>query len=202
MTEETRDKIEELVVESVRLGEEVWQRAIALKETSKKSGKPITEDQIMELEAMEDESERLWEEAKKLGKPGVTHQNYEDLANAIIVRGMRDWEGLISGSVTPGAPCNETEIRNFMKHQVYTRLDTEEMLDTIQSVYTKKFIPYAKKHKNEIIEQWEKFKSKKMVKEECEAASQHICPLCGGCFRPRLLGDTVVIGCTNCSLSY
>ena len=196
------DKIEELVVESVRLGEEVWQRAIALKEHRKETGVPITEEQICELEAMEDESERLWKEAKRLGKAGVTQKNYEDLANAIIVRGMRDWEGLISGSIQPGAPCNEPEIKNFMKHQVYSRLDTEEMLNTIQSVYSRKFIPYAKKHKDEIVEQWERFKRKKMIKEECEAESQHICPLCGGCFRPRILGDTVVIGCTNCSLSY
>ena len=197
-----KDRIEELIVESVRLGEEVWQKAYALKERRKETGEPITEEQIVELEAMEDESERLWQEAKRLGKEGVTQKNYEDLANAIIVRGMRDWEGLISGSITPGAGCNETEIKNFMMHQVYTKLDTEEMLNAIQNIYSYRFIPYAKKYSKEIIEQWERFKKKKMIKEECEAESQHICPLCGGCFRPRMFKNATVIGCTNCSLSY
>ena len=195
------DRIEDLVVRSVRLGEEARNRGLELI-TRHRSGQKATEEEICAIEAMENESARLWEQAKELGKEGVTHKNYEDLANAIIYRGIRDWEELISGSIEPGASCNEAEIRNFMKQQVYTKLDMEEMLDNIQQIYVNQFIPYAKKHKKEIIAQWNVFKRKRYVKEECEAESQHICPLCGGCFRPKEFKNNVYIGCTNCSLSY
>lgn len=195
------DRIEELVVKSVRLGEEARNKGLELI-TRHRNGQKATEEEICAIEAMEAESERIWQEAKALGKDGVTNENYENLANAIIYRGMRDWEALISGSIEPGASCNEAEIRNFMKTQVYTKLNTEEMLDVIQTIYAYKFIPYARKHKQEIIDQWNVFKTKKLVKEECEAESQHICPLCGGCFRPKEFKNIVYIACTNCSLSY
>lgn len=194
------DAIEDLVVKSVRLGEEVWERAYALREHRKNTGIQITEEQICELEAMEEESERIWQKAKALGKDGVTQKNYEDLANAIVYRGIRDWEALISGSITPRGDINEGEIRKFMKSQVYSRLDMEEMLDQIKSVYELKFIPYAKRNRSSIIKQWTNFQKKKMSKEDAVFNSKHKCPLCGGSYRPRIFNNAVLIGCTNCDL--
>lgn len=199
--DENKDKIEELVVESVRLGEEVWERAYALREHRKETGIPITEEQICELEAMEEESERLWQEAKELGKDGVTQKNYEDLANAIIYRGVRDFEGLISGTIPNGATINEMEVRKFMKEQTYTQLDTEALLDKIEFVYKYKFIPRAKRNRSRIIEQWKNFQEQKMSKDDAVFQSKYRCPLCGGSYRPHIFNNAVVIGCTGCDLS-
>ena len=196
-----RDTIEDLIVESVRLGEEVWERAYALREHRNTTGVPITEEQIQELEAMEAKSEQLWQEAKALGKDSVTQQNYEDLANAIIYRGIRDWESLISSMITPSAAINEAEIKRFMQSQTYSKLNTEELLEQIELIYKLKFIPYAKRNRSSIIKQWENFQKRGLSKNDAVYESKHRCPLCGGSYRPRILKNAVLIGCTGCDLT-
>lgn len=186
------DPIEKLVVKSVQLGEEVAK--------AMQNGFSPSEYEV--LVAKEQESERLWEEAKRLGRPTVTQKNYEDLANAIIKRAVDDYEDLMCETVYPGAIINWESIIGFLSEQTFVRLDMMEQIDIIRNVYNYKFIPYVKKHTKEIEQEWKKFDKQNIPIDERVKYTHHHCPLCRGVLRPMHRKTDTGIGCTGCHLIY
>ena len=185
------EKIEELIVKSVRLGEI----------TARKRREGFPEEELPEIEKMEEVSEQLWQEAKRLGKPYVTKQNYEDLANAFLEECIEDYEDLISGA-SEGPKKNVELITDVLENQTFVKLDMTEQLDQVRHTYLKKFVPYTKKYRNDIVKQWEEFDKKRYDISERVLKTKHKCPLCGGCLKPRWdrKGNNFVIGCTGCKL--
>lgn len=186
-TIDPNDPIEKLIVESVQKGEEaayMRQHGIG----------PIKK--IMELEG---ESERIWAEAKRLGKPHVRRENYENLANAFLKACVEDYEELISGAPS-GHKKNFKLIEDVLEHQMFVKLDMTEQLKHIKNVYETQFKPYAEKHETEIIEQWEDFTQRRLDDRDIMAETKYRCPLCGGSLRPRYYRKMYVIGCTGCKL--
>lgn len=182
------DPIEKLVRESVRIGE------IAAKRRREKIGP------IEEIDALDAESERIWKQAKRLGAPGVTQKNYEDLANAILKACITDYEELLSGS-EEDSKKNFELIRDVLEHQQFVKLDMIAQLDHIKYVYENQFIPYVNKHTADIKKDYRAFKKKKFNDREFTVVAKHRCPLCGGALRPwRFHRQYEVIGCTGCHL--
>lgn len=181
------DPIEKLICQSVKLTEEANNR--------RRDGI----GPLKEIEALEEEGEKLWAEAKRLGKRGVKKENYEDLANAILKSCVDDYEDLISGG-TPGHKKNFELIEDVLEHQMFVKTDMIQLLRLIDRIYKDKFVPYVKEHRLEILEEWVEFeKNKKSIKENADEA-KHRCPLCGGALKPKYYRKMYVIGCTGCNL--
>ena len=184
------DPIEKLVTESVRLGEEV---AIAYRMGFEEKDRESLKEKARE-------SERLWQEAKKLGKNNVTDKNYEDLANAILQRAVEDYEDLMCGTISPGATVNYESILGFLEDQTFVKLDMIEQIERIKRIYHKKFIPYVDAHWKEIKEESKEFDEKKLRNEDRVLMTKHHCPLCGGALKPCQRRGGTAIGCTDCHL--
>lgn len=188
------DPIEKLIIKSVRLGE------IA----ARKRRLGYTVEEIPLIESLEEESEILWNEAKRLGKPYVTKQNYENLAIAFLKECVDDYEELISGA-SESPHKNMPLIENIIENQTYVRIDMSQQLDYIRRVYLSKFIPYVREHGRDIVKQWEEFDEKEYTIEERVMRTKHHCPMCNGSLMPkfdRKNKKNYVIGCTNCKLYY
>ena len=188
------DPIEKLVVES-----------IDLMETARKlrySGLPkgVTEDDVF---AMEWKSDELWEKAKRLGRPNVRQENYEDLANAILKKAVEDYEDLMCGTEHESEVSNIMSmplIEKFLKRQTFVKLDMIELLNNIKRVYAEKFVPYAKKYRSDICNQWDEFNKQGLSVDDRIRYTKHRCPLCKGCLKPIDRGNYYNIGCTSCHL--
>ena len=192
-TIDPNDPIEKLVIESVRLGE----TTVTLRRTGLPDG--VTKDDILDMER---KSAELWAEAKRLGKPNVRQENYEDLANAILKKAVEDYESMMCGTVSEsGDNMSMHLIEKFFKQQTYVKLNMSELLDHIKNVYRERFIPYAKKHRFDICNQWEDFDKQGLTIEERIKATKHRCPLCKGCLRPIHNDNYYNIGCTTCNLA-
>lgn len=194
------DPIEKLIVESVRLGEVAarWRRGIMA------DGDEVYAAEYEDINAIEAKSEELWQEAKRLGKSGVTRKNYEDLANAFLQECIEDYEDLLSGS-SEGPKKNFELIEDVLEHQMYVKIDLTEQLKRIARIYHNQFAPYIKKHSFEIVQQWEEFDKKGYDDEERVRFTKHRCPLCGGTLKPKYTrgkyrDGTYVIGCSGCKL--
>lgn len=155
-----------------------------------------------QAKSLQKESDRLWDEAKELGRKNVSKLNYEDLACAIIKSAIEDYEGLISGEIDEDAECNHQTIEIFLKEQPYIKLDTDALLKKVRNTYFDSFIPYARAHAEDIRQEWAEYDRKRYTVEERTAISRHRCPLCGGALRPKKRGSENEIGCTGCYLVY
>lgn len=188
------DPIEKLILKSIRLGEIANERRM-------KGVGPIEE-----IEALEKESERIWQMAKRLGKENVSESNYENLANAFLKACVEDYEDLLCGA-PQGNKKNFDLLEDILEHQMFVKIDMMGMIEHIKDVYKNKFVPYTKRHEKEIVEQWKMFDKKRVSIDERIATSKHKCPLCGGSLRPEYYkGKLIVrdkpykIGCTGCKL--
>lgn len=196
MDEEVRippdDPIEKLVIRSVRLGEIAFKRRM----------NGVTQAELPDIEAMEDESEKIWEEAKKLGANGVTRQNWEALAAAIVESAVLDYEDLICGTEMPNARVNYESVLGFLEDQTLVKLDMPVLVDHIKNVFERRFIPYVKHNWKDILREWKEFDKKELDLDERIPLSSHRCPLCHGMLRPLRRRAMTGIGCSNCRLIY
>ena len=180
----TKDSIESIIIESVRLGE--------------KARKKREIGNFKDAKEYEEKSEELWQQAKELGKPYVHRKNYENLANAILQSAIEDYEQLISGTLDEGSEgVSKYEIEGLMREQTFVQLNMEELLSNIKSIYENRFIPYANAHKDEILSEWKKFDKQGLTIEDRIKATKHHCPMCGGAMRPGF----AKVCCTTCYLS-
>ena len=187
-----KDPIEELICESIRLGETAMKMRLAGFTNS---------DDAKKIKQLEEESEVLWQQAKQLGRAGVQRSNYEDLANAIIHSAVEDYEELICGSRSEGTHgVSKNAIEAFLREQEWVKLDMEDILEHIRDVYENQFLPYATKHAMEITKQWDDFDKKRLETDYRVRITKHRCPLCGGSLRPMGKGNHFNIGCTGCKL--
>lgn len=190
---DSNDRLEQLITLSIRLGEQANRMHIEGVESKEEAER---------MKHMEEESERLWNEAKKLGRKNVRRDNYEDLANAILTKAVTDYEELISGTLSEGAlGVSKKVIEDFLKDQNLVRLNMSDQLKYICHTYYNKMIPYVKAHNREIAKQWDDFDKLNYTTEERIRYSKHRCPVCGGSLRPIDRKNIYNIGCTGCSLS-
>lgn len=188
------DPIEKLILKSVRIGELAAERRM-------KGIGPIEE-----IEALEEESERIWQQAKQLGRENVTPTNYENLANAYLKACVEDYEDLLSGAAQ-GNKKNFELIEDILEHQTFVKIDMMEMVNHIKDVYYKQFVPYVKRNEKAIVDQWKTFDKKRIKMDERVRMTKHRCPLCGGSLKPEYYKGKLIlrdkpykIGCTGCQL--
>lgn len=188
------DPIEKLILKSVKIGELAAERRM-------KGIGPIEE-----IEALEEESERIWQMAKRLGKENVSETNYENLANAYLKACVEDYEDLLSGAAQ-GNKKNFDLIEDIFEHQTFVKIDMMEMANHIKDVYYKQFVPYVKRNEKAIVDQWKAFDKKRIKMDERIHMTKHRCPLCGGSLKPEYYKGKLIlrdkpykIGCTGCQL--
>lgn len=134
-------------------------------------------------------------------------ENWLMLAQAICVQAARDYEYILSDMPEPKskmpATCNATEIEQFAKHQLYTDVKMDAVMERINRVYFKKFRPYVKEHMGEIIESWANFKKNRKTgdyhKEYIRKIHPYCCPNCRGTLHPDSKGEYIV--CDGCNLN-
>jgi hypothetical protein len=172
------DRIEELIQKSIDLSEAAarsrWQSE--------------SKAHLQKLRAMEKRSEELWQEAKALGRDGVSQKNYENLANAIIKASVDDYIKLTSGDLTETATCNKPEIRKFMHEQTYTRINTAGILESIDKLYAEDFIPHVRIHGQDIRKEWRDYRRKTKNSSayyDYNIVATHRCPFCKGALYPQ-----------------
>lgn len=162
---------------------------------------------------LERESDKFWTMAKALGKPGVTEDCYENLANAVVKQAIFDYIGLLNtvrAREEVSATCNKTEIRKFAKDQMITTLNLSDLLDQIDRCYEEKFIPYVSEHRAEIVSDYKEAKKKHKTIYEFLDQTKHRCPFCQNGLYPKAIfvGKTKTerigynIVCRNCGMSY
>lgn len=159
------------------------------------------------LAAIREESDLLWNMAKELGRDRVTGECYRELANAIILQAVKDYERMICGTTEPNIPPSimgdKKTIENFLRAQRNARVDMSSVVDKINHAYYYEFIPYADKHYQEMKQSWEAAK-KRHTNVIFPQGYRHRCPLCGGMLRVfKRRGFTELgVGCTGCDLYY
>lgn len=188
-------ELQDLIHESIRLSEEAQERAIA--NVSKKDKK-----EAKEIKKLEEEADILWKKARELGTPLVDQRNYDNLMTAIVQNAIEDYEDLISGGEEIPNLKSIPIIEEFLKHQVIVKIHTESILNRIRNTYENEFIPYVRKHKDDIVKQWRMFEKKRLTDTERRIRNKHKCPLCGNVLRPRYKSQAQVIGCQGCKLWY
>ena len=126
------------------------------------------------------------------------------LRNAIVQQAVYDYEALISeGPLPVNAGASQLEMSIPAIRQFTKDTDADEWLDKIDRLYFEEFKPYAKRHADEIIEDW-----KEVEKLEDDYARRralknykHRCPMCGGAMRPITSYGVKLIGCNFCYLN-
>lgn len=191
------DPIEKLIVKSVRLGEEAARR------------RRMGIGPLYEIEALEAESEKIWAEAKRLGKKNVTETNYENLANAFLKACIEDYEELISGAAE--SPKKNFElIADVLENQMFVKVDLIEQCKRIKRVYETQFVPFVGKYRQEIFNEWKMLGDKGISEFDRGIYMTRRCPLCGGALHPKHFRrdktvkaeDPKLIVCTGCKLYY
>ena len=150
------------------------------------------------IDILQKESDDLWEYAKSFRPDSVVHGNYERLANAIVKQAVLDYEALISGKKADSNLCNLTEIERFAKTTMLTKVDIPSMLKKIKRVREKEFVPFAAEHYNEIVNEYKKFKRKRVNTVIYNDVFPYRCKVCGGALKPDLDNKNKLLGIECC----
>ena len=132
---------------------------------------------------------------------GAPQKNWDDLANAIIERAVRDFEYAISDRPIPQdcslKDCSREAIMAFAKKQALRDIDLVLILKNIEKDYRTKFRPYALKHYKEIKSERARLGRKYDTNPHINERVTHRCPVCGGALM--ICGGYV--HCTYCNLN-
>ena len=129
---------------------------------------------------------------------------YRNLANAVVLQAVLDYEYLISDRpVFDARNINKFEIRKFAQEQTFSGTDVNAILDRIDRVYKKEFRPYVRRHHKEIVAITEKAEKHRDSWKWLQDHSPYHCPLCGGTLRRGSKRDRCrdYIVCSSCNLN-
>lgn len=133
---------------------------------------------------------------------------FEELANAIVMLSVSDYEKLVSGNRSDTAECNRDEIAAFWDNESngLTKLDMMDVKDKID-VAAEEFSRIVKEFGEEIVEETYQARNKRKTKNtnldgDCLT---HECPMCGNKMfaygiKKRRTGS-YLIKCSGCDLS-
>ncbi len=152
----------------------------------------------------ENKSDILWLEAESHKR--TPNECYENLANAIVELGVRDYESALSGF----APTKSFEtpehiikqVKQFAKEDAtkFTAVDIERILEHIEDNYRRKFIPLVNASAMDIVEDWEKLSDSELRPQDKVKIAKFKCPNCGNVLR-KGIWSPYRIECCGCNLS-
>lgn len=130
---------------------------------------------------------------------------WKNLANAIVIQAVLDYEYLVSDKPLPATKdkVNKTEIRLFAANQHLVSTDVTSILDRVDRVYRHEFRPYVRKHSKDIIKICREAKKHPAPWTWLQDNSPYKCPFCGNALRQgaAINNSTDYIVCSSCNLN-
>ena len=153
--------------------------------------------------ACDDYANSLWLIAESRSSPNP--DDFEDLANAIVLMSVSDYEKLISGSLAETTDHNFDEIKRFWDARSFIRpsMDMENVKERID-IAANQFRQIAKDHGKFIIRETEIARKSKRGNHDYRFDTSYRCPLCkGNLYAARRNGSPFyTIQCSGCDLTY
>lgn len=150
------------------------------------------------------QSRELWVKAKQ--NSTSTSDNYSDLANAVVLLAVRDYESALSGFAPTKMGDEPEDIINKVKlfaannSGKFSGVDLEAILTRISRNYKNYFVPLVKDNCREILAEWKRLeKGSEKLYLKVENGKYH-CPSCGNILR-RGVWSPYRIECCGCNLS-
>lgn len=162
---------------------------------------------VMMLRAMakacEGYSNKIWVIAEKRAIP--SQDALDNLANAIVMMSVSDYEKMVSGRMENNAEHSMDEILDFWENRSaeFTQLDMTAVRTSIDSA-SRKFKQIVKEHGGDIVEETiQGRKNKRFPKSDLRYHLSYECPLCKGKLYAHKWRNnkTYTIQCTGCDLS-